>query len=59
MKRHLLLVASAMWLASCAVNPVTGDRELALISEGQEIEIGRQSAASAEAQLGLVDDAEL
>lgn len=51
--------AVALVLAACAVNPVTGERQLALLSESQEIEIGRQAAAAAEAQLGLVDDAEL
>lgn len=29
-------------LASCAVNPVTGQKELMLVSENQEIEIGRE-----------------
>lgn len=43
-------------LVACAINPVTGDRQLAMVSESQEIEIGRQVAASAEAQFGLVDD---
>lgn len=43
-------------LTSCAVNPVSGESELALISESQEMEIGRRSAAAAETQLGLVDD---
>lgn len=46
-------------LAGCAVNPVSGDRELALVSENQEIEMGRQTAAAAESQLGLVDDPRL
>ncbi len=46
----------ALALTACAVNPVTGDRQLALMSEGQEIEIGRQVAVSAEQQFGLVDD---
>ncbi len=45
--------------ASCAVNPVTGDRELALVSESQEIQIGREVAAAAEQQFGLVDDTAL
>ena len=49
----LLLVAMA---AGCAVNPVTGRRELALISEAQEIEMGRESAAQVEQQIGLVQN---
>jgi predicted Zn-dependent protease len=43
-------------LTGCAVNPVTGQRQLALITEGQEIELGRQVAAEAVATMGLVDD---
>lgn len=53
------VIAAVVALASCAVNPVTGDRQLALVSESQEIEIGRQVAASAEQQFGLVQDAAL
>jgi predicted Zn-dependent protease len=40
----LLLAASAL-LAACGVNPVTGKKELQLISETQEIQIGRQNYA--------------
>ena len=39
----LMLILS---LISCAVNPVTGERELMLVSESQEIEIGREAAPS-------------
>jgi predicted Zn-dependent protease len=46
-------------LASCAINPVSGERELALMPESQEIEIGRQTALAAENELGLVDDPQL
>ena len=46
----------ALLLVGCAVNPVTGDQELALVSEGQEIQIGREVASSAEQQFGLVKD---
>ncbi|HEX7087789.1 MAG TPA: M48 family metalloprotease [Vicinamibacterales bacterium] len=46
-------------LAACATNPVTGERQLALISEAQEIEIGREAAAQIPATIGLVDDEEL
>ena len=44
---------------ACATNPVTGDRQLALISEAQELELGRSAAAEVRATIGLVDDAEL
>ena len=50
-----LLVVSV----ACATNPVTGDRQLALISEAQELEIGRSAAAEVRASIGLVDDEEL
>jgi predicted Zn-dependent protease len=55
----LAVLAVATALTSCAINPVSGERQLALISESQEIDIGRQSAAAAEAQLGLVDNPEM
>ncbi len=42
--------------ASCAVNPVTGHRELSLVSEAQEIEMGRQTDAEVVAQYGLYND---
>ena len=53
------LLVVVISLAACATNPVTGDRELALVSESQEIQIGREVAAQAEQQFGLVDDAAL
>jgi len=59
MKRLAIIVVFLSCLASCATNPVTGKQELALLSEAQEIDIGRQSAAAAESQMGLVADAQL
>jgi predicted Zn-dependent protease len=50
------LLALVLLVAGCAVNPVTGQRQLALISEAQEIEMGRQVAEDAARQMGLVDD---
>ncbi len=52
-------VAVAALLAACATNPVTGRRQLALISEAQEIQLGRQSAVQVGEQLGLVPDSAL
>jgi predicted Zn-dependent protease len=53
------VVLPALWLAACAVNPVTGERELALVSESQEIALGRDAARQAEATIGLTGDAQL
>jgi predicted Zn-dependent protease len=50
------LLAVASLVAGCAVNPVTGQRQLALITEAQEIEMGRQTAEQAVRSMGLVDD---
>ena len=44
---------------ACAVDPVTGKHELMLISEDQEIELGRQTDAQVVREYGIYDDAEL
>jgi len=54
-----LVVFAAVTLAGCPVNPATGERQLILISEAQEIELGRQGAQQVEASIGLYDDAAL
>ena len=41
----LSLVALLVFLSGCAVNPVTGKRELSLVSEAQEIQIGTENYA--------------
>jgi predicted Zn-dependent protease len=46
-------------LAACATNPVTGDRELSLMSESQEIATGKQLDAEVRRQMGVYGDAEL
>jgi len=38
-----LLAVSLLFLAGCSVNPVTGKRELMMVSSDQEIEMGKQS----------------
>ena len=53
------MVPILLLLAACATNPVTGRRELSLVSESQEIEMGRQSLAASQAQTGFYDDPEL
>jgi predicted Zn-dependent protease len=51
-----LAVAALLSLEACAVNPVTGERELALISESQEVQLGREAAQEVEQSIGLVPD---
>lgn len=53
------LLALSQAAPACARNPVTGQLQLALVSEGQEIEMGRQTAAAAVQQMGLVPDSAL
>jgi predicted Zn-dependent protease len=45
--------------AGCATNPVTGQRQLALVTEAQEIQMGQQASQEVAQQLGLVNDAAL
>ncbi len=40
--RIVTIFLCSVMLMSCAINPVTGQRELVLVSENQEIEIGRE-----------------
>jgi predicted Zn-dependent protease len=44
---------------ACATNPVTGRREFTLMSESQEIALGRDSDAQIKAEMGVYDDPEL
>jgi predicted Zn-dependent protease len=39
-------------MQGCAVNPATGQREISLVSEAQEIQMGRQADPEATAQFG-------
>jgi predicted Zn-dependent protease len=50
---RVLAIAGMTGALGCATNPVTGKRELALVSESQEIEMGRQGAAEVTAAIGL------
>jgi predicted Zn-dependent protease len=48
----LILALSSCLFTGCAVNPITGEEELMLISEDQDIAIGRQYAPEIEKQMG-------
>ena len=46
-------------VAGCARNPVTGKNEISLVSESQEIEMGKQGAQEVAQSIGFVEDPEL
>jgi predicted Zn-dependent protease len=46
-------------LAACATNPVTGKRELSLMSEAQEIQIGQEQDVQVRREMGVYADREL
>ena len=43
--RHAAACGLLLTIGACATNPVTGRRELSLISESQEIQMGKQASA--------------
>jgi predicted Zn-dependent protease len=45
--------------AACATNPVTGKRQMSLLSEADEIAIGQQQDAEIRREMGVYDDPEL
>jgi predicted Zn-dependent protease len=45
--------------AACATNPVTGRREFTLMSEAQEIAMGREADAQIKGEMGVYNDPEL
>ena len=49
-------IALSLGLAACATNPVTGKRELSLVSEQQEIQMGQQGAQQVAQEIGLIND---
>ena len=57
--RYALLVMGFIIVGSCAVNPVTGKRQVMFMSESQEIALGAQSDPAVVAQFGLYNDDKL
>jgi len=60
MKKQIIsLIAIITFVISCAVNPVTGKREFMLISEQDEIKMGREYDPQITQMYGVYDDAKL
>ena len=49
-----ILVTSLV--AACATNPVTGKREISLVSEQQEVQMGQEGAQQVAQEIGLIKD---
>jgi predicted Zn-dependent protease len=50
---------AALTLAACAINPATGERQFTLMSEAQEVQIGREADVEIRREMGVYEDAEL
>lgn len=55
----LAFLTAGVIAAACAINPATGRRELMMISEDQEIAMGREYDPQIVAEMGLVPDSAL
>ena len=53
------LIGVAILLNSCAVNPVTGKKQVVFMSEAQEIAMGKEADPQVIAQYGLYDNKDL
>ena len=56
---YFLLLGLLYFTAACAVNPVTGEHQLMLLSEDDEIRLGRKSDSQVVNQYGLYKDPQL
>ena len=54
----LAAVAVTVW-PSCATNPATGGKQIALVSEAQEKQMGQQADQEVAGAIGLYDDSDL
>src|SRR5690606_35528224 len=59
MKPSVPVLLTTLAAAACAVNPAAGEREFSLISEEQEIQMGREVDPQIVASFGLVDHEDL
>jgi predicted Zn-dependent protease len=53
---RVLVVALALVAAACATNPVTGKKQMSLLSEAEEAAIGQQQDAEIRREMGVYDD---
>jgi predicted Zn-dependent protease len=53
------LLCLLLWILSCATNPVTGKKELMLLSEADEIKLGQETDLQVVREYGLYEDPKL
>jgi predicted Zn-dependent protease len=53
----LPVIACAVLATNCATNPATGQRQLMLVSESQEIQMGKDADVDVRKQMGVYNDA--
>jgi predicted Zn-dependent protease len=51
-----ILAALPLLVSACAINPATGQRQFSLMSEEQEIALGRESDVQVRKEMGVYDD---
>jgi len=56
---NILLLLSFVFMIGCAVHPVTGKKEIRLLSTGQEVALGKETAQQVVNEFGVYDDPEL
>jgi predicted Zn-dependent protease len=59
LKRLVPAIAAGVVTAACATNPATGSKEFSLMSESQEIALGKQMDAQVRQEMGIYNDPEL
>lgn len=57
--RQTLVTAAAVTITGCSVNPATGERQFMLVSQQQEIQMGREADPQIIATMGLYPDSSL
>jgi predicted Zn-dependent protease len=56
-RRAMFVLVAGLAISGCAVNPATGKNQLMLVSEDQEIAMGRQADSAVVISIGLYPDA--
>ena len=52
----IAIIGASLFIQACAVNPVTGKKQLVLVSEAQELAMGKQYDPSIIAQFGMYEN---